>query len=627
MRERARELAPLRRRDHGHGARPRLARARRAPPARVLRARPGRPGDGPGRLHQRGDHRVPRPEERGGGASRRTRQRFARAGAALGSRGDRHHRPGVRFHGAREPAVARRARGARWPRAPLAQAAFRLGRFPAGRQSADRLVVAGQGGVSGSLPRGPARADARLLSALLPCGADRRAARRACSRAEADAARRAAPGPARLAALARARRRRAAGVRARPLFGLAGASWCALVVAGSARSPPACRPTSRPSSGRFAARASLAALGVGAALSVAGTAFQGLFRNPLVSPDILGASAGAALGAVLGIFFSLGIFGIQAAAFAGGLVAVALVYALGSSMRGGDPMLTLLLTGVVVGSLLGAGIGLVKYLADPYNQLPAMTFWLLGSLAGVDGQATWCRCSLPVARRHRGAAGAALEAQRDVAARRGGARARRRDPAAARRHRRRGDAGHGGERRRRRHRRLGRARRAAPGAAAGRAVVPAAAADGGDSRRRLPAVRSTRWRARWRRSRCRSASSPRSSARPFFIGLLRSAQRGLGDRCCARSDLAIGYPGRLVGQRLHARAAPRRGARAARAQRRRQDDAAEDAAGPDSAPGRRGAAGRRCRSPACRCASAPCAWRTCRRSQRPASAFLRAKSC
>ena len=130
----------------------------------------------------------------------------------------------------------------------------------------------------------------------------------------------------------------------------------------------------------------LAALGVGAALSVAGTAFQGLFRNPLVSPDILGASAGAALGAVLGIFFSLGIFGIQAAAFAGGLVAVALVYLLGSSMRGGDPILMLLLTGVVVGSLLGAGIGLVKYLADPYNQLPAMTFWLLGSLSAVSAK-------------------------------------------------------------------------------------------------------------------------------------------------------------------------------------------------------------------------------------------------
>jgi len=129
-----------------------------------------------------------------------------------------------------------------------------------------------------------------------------------------------------------------------------------------------------------------AAFAVGAALSVAGTAFQGLFRNPLVSPDILGASAGAALGAVLGIYFSLGIFGIQALAFVGGLAAVALVYALGSTLRAGDPVLMLLLTGIVVGALLGAGIGLVKYLADPYNQLPAMTFWLLGSLAGVSGR-------------------------------------------------------------------------------------------------------------------------------------------------------------------------------------------------------------------------------------------------
>ncbi len=128
----------------------------------------------------------------------------------------------------------------------------------------------------------------------------------------------------------------------------------------------------------------LAAIAVGAALAVAGTAFQGLFRNPLVSPDILGASSGAALGAVLGILFSLGLVAIQAAAFAGGLVAVALVYAIGSAMRSGDPVLSLVLTGVVVGSLLGAGVGLVKYLADPYNQLPAMTFWLLGSLAGTD---------------------------------------------------------------------------------------------------------------------------------------------------------------------------------------------------------------------------------------------------
>jgi iron complex transport system permease protein len=125
----------------------------------------------------------------------------------------------------------------------------------------------------------------------------------------------------------------------------------------------------------------LAAVLVGAALAVAGTAFQGLFRNPLVSPDILGASSGAALGAVIGIFFSLGLFGIQALAFAGGLAAVGAVYAIGSTMRARDPILVLVLTGVVIGALLGAGVGLVKYLADPYNQLPAMTFWLLGSLA------------------------------------------------------------------------------------------------------------------------------------------------------------------------------------------------------------------------------------------------------
>jgi iron complex transport system permease protein len=126
----------------------------------------------------------------------------------------------------------------------------------------------------------------------------------------------------------------------------------------------------------------IAALLCGAALAVAGTAFQGLFRNPLVSPDILGASSGAALGAVIGIYFSLGLFAIQFAAFAGGLVAVGAVYLIGSTIRRGDPVLVLVLTGVVVGALLGAGIGLVKYWADPYNQLPAMTFWLLGSLAG-----------------------------------------------------------------------------------------------------------------------------------------------------------------------------------------------------------------------------------------------------
>lgn len=126
-----------------------------------------------------------------------------------------------------------------------------------------------------------------------------------------------------------------------------------------------------------------AALLVGAALAAAGTAYQGMFRNPLVSPDILGVSTGAALGAVLGIFLSLNVLGIQALAFAGGLVAVTIVYGIGSRLRGHDPLLALVLTGVVMGTLLGSGIALVKYLADPYNELPAITYWLLGSFAAI----------------------------------------------------------------------------------------------------------------------------------------------------------------------------------------------------------------------------------------------------
>jgi iron complex transport system permease protein len=127
----------------------------------------------------------------------------------------------------------------------------------------------------------------------------------------------------------------------------------------------------------------LAALLTGAALGAAGTAYQGMFRNPLVSPDILGVSTGAALGAVLAIFLSFNIFFTQMLAFAGGLGAVGLVYGVGSRLRGHDPLLALVLTGVVIGTLLGSAIALLKYLADPYNQLPAITFWLLGSLASI----------------------------------------------------------------------------------------------------------------------------------------------------------------------------------------------------------------------------------------------------
>ena len=122
---------------------------------------------------------------------------------------------------------------------------------------------------------------------------------------------------------------------------------------------------------------------VGAALAAAGAAYQGLFRNPLVSPDILGVSAGAGLGAVLGIFLSLPVIGIQLLAFVVGLGTVGLVLLIASSVRGREPVLVLVLAGVVVGALAGSAVSLLKVLADPYDQLPAITFWLLGSLAAV----------------------------------------------------------------------------------------------------------------------------------------------------------------------------------------------------------------------------------------------------
>lgn len=127
----------------------------------------------------------------------------------------------------------------------------------------------------------------------------------------------------------------------------------------------------------------LAGLLIGAALASAGATYQGLFRNPLVSPDILGVSAGASLGAVLAIFLAMPVVVIQIMSFCGGLLAVGAVYAVGAAVRGRDPVLTLVLSGVAIGAAVGAGISLIKILADPYDQLPAITYWLLGSLTAV----------------------------------------------------------------------------------------------------------------------------------------------------------------------------------------------------------------------------------------------------
>jgi iron complex transport system permease protein len=135
-------------------------------------------------------------------------------------------------------------------------------------------------------------------------------------------------------------------------------------------------------------RVAVAAL-VGAALAAAGAAYQHLFRNPLVAPDTLGVSSGAALGAVLGIFLGAGFVAIELAAFVGGLASVAIVMTIASRLTAHEPLVTLILTGVVVASLLGAAIALIKYLADPYNQLPAITFWLMGSFAAASMHEFW----------------------------------------------------------------------------------------------------------------------------------------------------------------------------------------------------------------------------------------------
>jgi iron complex transport system permease protein len=123
----------------------------------------------------------------------------------------------------------------------------------------------------------------------------------------------------------------------------------------------------------------LAGLLVGAGLSISGAAFQGLFRNPLVSPHILGVSAGAGFGAALAILFFGNIFMVQLLSFCFGLIAVWMTYALSRIYRS-TPVLMLVLAGIIVGALFSAATSLLKYIADPVNQMPSIVFWLLGSL-------------------------------------------------------------------------------------------------------------------------------------------------------------------------------------------------------------------------------------------------------
>jgi iron complex transport system permease protein len=127
-----------------------------------------------------------------------------------------------------------------------------------------------------------------------------------------------------------------------------------------------------------------AALLVGLALAGAGTAYQALFRNPMVSPDILGASSGAGFGAAFAILSSFPAGLIQLSAFLCGLMAVLVTWIVGSTVsRGNSATLALVLTGMVVSSLFTAFISMTKFVADPYNKLPAITFWLMGGLSSI----------------------------------------------------------------------------------------------------------------------------------------------------------------------------------------------------------------------------------------------------
>ena len=121
---------------------------------------------------------------------------------------------------------------------------------------------------------------------------------------------------------------------------------------------------------------------VGAALSLAGAAYQGVFKNPLVSPDLLGVSSGACVGAAIAILLGMNSLGVQTLAFAVGIGAVALTMLIPRLFRSSS-MMMLVLSGVIVRGMMDSVVGIIKYIADPETQLADITYWTLGSLVKV----------------------------------------------------------------------------------------------------------------------------------------------------------------------------------------------------------------------------------------------------
>ncbi len=128
-----------------------------------------------------------------------------------------------------------------------------------------------------------------------------------------------------------------------------------------------------------------AGLVVGMGLALSGATFQAMFKNPLVSPDLLGVSTGAALGAAAAILMHLPAFGVQVSALGGGLLAVFLTTSIPRAFRNSSNMM-LVLAGIIVAGFLGSLLGILKYIADPETELATITFWQMGSLATVENR-------------------------------------------------------------------------------------------------------------------------------------------------------------------------------------------------------------------------------------------------
>ena len=138
----------------------------------------------------------------------------------------------------------------------------------------------------------------------------------------------------------------------------------------------------------------LAAALIGAALAISGASYQAMFVNPLMSPQILGVLSGASFGTALGMVLFNSWYAVQITAFIGGIAAVGVAVGIAMSWRVSSTIM-LVLGGIISGALFSSLLELVKYAADPYNQLPAITYWLMGNLSMADRETVF-KAAIPI---------------------------------------------------------------------------------------------------------------------------------------------------------------------------------------------------------------------------------------